>query len=427
MSGYLKRSLFSLVCITALASCGGGGGGGTSGESTPAYSYRWTNLSPFGGFVSSVAFHPANRGEVWVSGDDASGIYRSTNNGTSWTLLTTPPADQSTYAIRFDAGNPAVIYAPNHFGRGLLESSNAGASWGFIGNGLPTGNQGKRFNDLAIDPTTSTTLYAALEGGLYKSTDGGTSFSPLNSASFGGEKDFRAVVVDNTRIVVGSATGRVYTSIDGGASWREITTTGFFAVSDLVLTANALYIAFDLGSITRTTTFNTGDFSVLNNSTLAGAIKSGAWTKLAAVSGASAATDTLYVGTVFDPTDNNWGFFESTNGGASFTKKVNGLSDESVFDIAVDPFDASRVVYATINGGVYLTDDAGNNWRNSSSGILATDSYGFAEDLADARHLLMSSTAGLEGTSKVFETVDDATSWAEVTSLDGIDLHRHEA
>ncbi|MCU7933558.1 MAG: cadherin-like domain-containing protein [Candidatus Thiodiazotropha sp. (ex Dulcina madagascariensis)] len=384
--------------------------------------YNWANIGPQGGYVSSVTFHPTVSGEIWISGDDSSGFYRSTDGGDNWSLMTTPPADQATYAIRFDPNSPSTVYAPNHFGRGLYKTTDSGASWTQIGSGLPGTETDKRFYDLAVDPANSALLIVCLGDGLFKSTDSGATFSQVTTAAFGSDTDFRAVVIDNARIVVGSGTGRVYTSEDSGVTWRELTTTAYAPVTDLALTDNALYIAFALGTITKTTSFIQGGFSILNNSAENGAIVSGMWTRLAALSGASADTDKLYVGTVYSAVSNNWGFFESLDGGATFAKKVNGLSDESVFDIAIDPFDSRRMIFATINGGLFITDDSGSNWRNSSHGILATVSLGFAEDPADSQHLLISSTSGLIGTSKVFETRDGGSNWSEVTGLDLIDV-----
>ena len=81
------------------------------------------------GFFSSVAFHPSRAGEVWASGDDSSGLYKSNDGGDTWALVDGLPLDQATYSLCFDASRPDRIYAPNHFGRGFLYSGDSGASW----------------------------------------------------------------------------------------------------------------------------------------------------------------------------------------------------------------------------------------------------------------------------------------------------------
>ncbi len=86
-----------------------------------AADYMWSSIGPTGGFVSSVAFDPSWPGVIWASGDDSDGLYVSTNIGVNWGLLQNVPVDQSTFALTID---PVLhyIYAPNFYGRGMLES-----------------------------------------------------------------------------------------------------------------------------------------------------------------------------------------------------------------------------------------------------------------------------------------------------------------
>ena len=201
-----------------------------------ADTFTWTNISPSGGFVSSVKFHPTDNTELWLSGDDSSGFYLSTDSGDSWTLLTTPPPDHSTYSLTIDPVNPSIVYAPNHFGRGFLKTTDAGAGWLILGSGLPTTDPEKRFHDMGIDPRDPAHIYAGTAGGLFKSTDSGATFTQITSAVFGTEKDFRSIAIldlSTPRVFVGTANGRVYDSEDSGASWTEITTVSFLPVSDL--------------------------------------------------------------------------------------------------------------------------------------------------------------------------------------------------
>jgi len=104
--------------------------------------YTWSNIGPTGGFVSSVAFEPSWPGVIWASGDDSDGLYVSNDSGAHWALVAGPlfptmPPDQSTFALTID---PAThyIYAPNHYGRGMLKSYDGGNTWSQTQAGLPS-------------------------------------------------------------------------------------------------------------------------------------------------------------------------------------------------------------------------------------------------------------------------------------------------
>lgn len=384
--------------------------------------YTFSRLSPEGGFVSSIAFRPGHAGEIWASGDDSSGLFRTQNSGSIWESLKTPPKNISTYALTFDPTNSNTIYAPDHFGRGLIKSTDGGLTWQMLSSGLPADNNfDERINDLAIDPNSSQTLFLALSGGLYKSTNGGQSFTHITHSAFSNNTDshFRSVKIQkidnsNSQIFVGSEKGRVYKSTNGGTTWTELTGGGYLPVTDLAVTANALYIAFSDGTITKSTTYVTNAFSFVNNAPGGGPIESGMWTKIQAISGASANADQLFIGTTYKAASIKWGFFYSSDGGTTLQKRVNGLNNSSTFSLAVNPTNTSEIVMGTINNGIFKTTDQGSTWSAINSGIQATAILAFVEDPVNSNHLLMSSTAGLDGTSKVFETLDRGGSWGEI-------------
>ncbi|MBL8299731.1 MAG: hypothetical protein JNN30_15450 [Rhodanobacteraceae bacterium] len=111
-------------------------------------------------------------------------VFLSSNGGTSWTAPSAlPNHDSSLSSIAFDTANTNIIYvssvAPNATKTHLWRSSNGGASWSPIdGGGFPTGIP---VNAVSVDPTTSTTLYAATHLGAYTSTDSGTTWSRLGA------------------------------------------------------------------------------------------------------------------------------------------------------------------------------------------------------------------------------------------------------
>jgi photosystem II stability/assembly factor-like uncharacterized protein len=127
------------------------------------------------------------------------------------------------FHLRFDAAGPDTLYASSS--GGLFRSDDGGDSWTEIDRGLP----GRSPGALATDPVHPGTLYFAVwPGGVYKSTDGGESWTAANrglppvtltqNASL-----MRDLAVDPRqprRLYLATEIG-VFQSDDAGASWRR--------------------------------------------------------------------------------------------------------------------------------------------------------------------------------------------------------------
>ena len=77
---------------------------------------------------------------------------------------------------------PTTLYAGTARGTpggGVFKSTDGGASWSPVNTGLTYTSL--HVPALALDPTTPTTLYAGTDDGVFKSTDGGGSWSPVNT------------------------------------------------------------------------------------------------------------------------------------------------------------------------------------------------------------------------------------------------------
>jgi len=118
------------------------------------------------------------------------GIYKSTNSGASWTSLTTPPTIASTGSrsylsaqgwydnvIAVDPFNSSHIYVG---GVDMMKSTNGGSSWSqltywHVFYGTPVVHADH--HEIAFDPNNSGTLFSGNDGGIYKTTNNGTSYS----------------------------------------------------------------------------------------------------------------------------------------------------------------------------------------------------------------------------------------------------------
>ena len=168
-------------------------------------------------------------------------IYKSTDAGSTWQVTggsasSLPPSccGDSEDALAVDSGNPQTLYAA--VGNTVLATTDGGASWQPMANGLPAND----VTSLAVDPQRSGTVYAgvqinlnrvksnAVAGAIYKTTDGGQTWSEVFSG-FGVAK----VAVDPARPSTVYAEGwagrdpthqdvfRLLRSTDGGRTWTS--------------------------------------------------------------------------------------------------------------------------------------------------------------------------------------------------------------
>jgi hypothetical protein len=126
----------------------------------------WRDAEPGGEAVSAVALAPQSGMKVWAATE--SGLARSVDGGASWTLLVQPGSETQARnpggLIAGLAPDPAVaetVYASLKGGT-VYRSDDDGASWTFLGAPGAT-----RVTALALDANARNTLYAATEDGVW--------------------------------------------------------------------------------------------------------------------------------------------------------------------------------------------------------------------------------------------------------------------
>lgn len=367
----------------------------------------WTaeHVGPASGFVASVRFAPGSSSRVWISGDDASGLYQSLDGGQTLTALASAPLDWSAYAI---AARGNRLVAPNHFGRGVAISDNLGSTWRVVTAGLPQGaGELRRIYD--ADLTSAGHILVATGSGLYRSTDR-ISFARVTSG-LGTATSLTRLLRTSTGYLAGSANGRLYASADG-ASWSELSTADGTPICDLAVGVQGIYVASYSGLVVRLPP--SGAPQVIANPQTDARFATSLWTKLAVAP--RGAVDRIYLGTVGSATTRAASkLLVSDDGGLTFVDRGAGLGGASVFSIAIDPFDANHAVLGTVGDGMYWTQNAGVTWTMTRGDLRATAPLAFAQDPADREHWLMASIEGLAGTPSLFER--RATGWTRQTSL----------
>ncbi len=130
--------------------------------------------------VLDVEFGPGSTAYALTS---IKGLYRSTDSGTNWELMTSSLTQDSLnpvsqggavsvtafQKVAFDVRQPGVVYLATE--QGLFRTVNDGKDWAFMA--LPLRNAALRVSAVAVDPTNSNTVFAAVASTLYKSVNGG--------------------------------------------------------------------------------------------------------------------------------------------------------------------------------------------------------------------------------------------------------------
>ena len=265
---------------------------------------------------------------------------------------------------------------------------------------------------LAIDPGDSQIVYAGTAGPLntyaggavYKTVDGGASWTKMN---LGNNFDFAVVdlaIDPNDSDIIwivtssfgfGGFGGTLYRSTDGGVTWSSIFSLTPFGGAFLTLALkpndpNTVFTGSGFGLITHT-------FDGVQ------------WNFAQPVPGSALVNDIS-----FDPQDAEtlyidwltpvpWGgdgigkVGRSTDGGATWEVFAlpAGLNALSFFPLAVDPSD-SEVLYAgDSNLGIYKSTDHGQNWTPVNDGINAVIVYDVAIDPRDSEHILAGTISGI--------------------------------
>jgi hypothetical protein len=209
---------------------------------------HWTPLGPapgsgpFSGRIDAAASDPSNSAVMYVAGT-VSGVWKTTNwldASPTWTEITDKPQILSQAVHEHDLvvfpGNPNIILAgASGPGGGVMRSDDAGDTWSYLGN---TRFDLAEFGAIVVDPNVANaqTLYVAISGGktspaggpgVYKSIDGGATWSNVGSGVFSGFVSDLLEIQEGGQTVLYAADtqdgqangGAVYRSPDGGMTW----------------------------------------------------------------------------------------------------------------------------------------------------------------------------------------------------------------
>jgi len=210
----------------------------------------WTHIGlEKSGQISRIKIHPTNpdiawvavQGQIWGPNEER-GVFRTTDGGGNWEHVLKVNADTGAGDLSLDPSNPRILYAAmwNH-GRkpwfihsggtdgGIYKSTDGGSNWKKLTGGLP-----EMVGKIGVDVSASNPdrIYAVIEaepkkGGLWRSDDAGKTWSLINGHRVLHTRAWyynhiTADPVDENTVYVLNVP--MMKSVDGGKSWKKIKT-----------------------------------------------------------------------------------------------------------------------------------------------------------------------------------------------------------
>lgn len=372
-------------------------------ENYSSTSGNWVELGPFDvpnngtsqptglGRLCAIAFDPGNSSTIYV-GAASGGIWKSTNSGSSWTNITNNLPTLGVSAIVVHPSNSNIIYlgtgdrdggdAP---GYGVYRSTDGGATWSAWNNGSTLA--GRTVYEILMHPGNSSIMIASSNGRIHRTADGGTTWTE----EYNGAENFKDLAFkpgDPTYVYAGS-NSNFFRSTDNGQSWTEITsgvptTASRFALA--VSPDEPTYVYIFAGGVPSTGTF-TGLYRSTNSGTsfsqqsntpnICGYSSTGSDGSSQASYDLALLADPTNADVIYAGAINIW---KSTNGGVSWTIVAHwtgsgGADDVHADQHALEWHPSTSTIYAGCDGGIYQTTNGGSSWTDISSGLAIAQAY----------------------------------------------------
>jgi photosystem II stability/assembly factor-like uncharacterized protein len=340
------------------------------------------------GRVIGFAVDPNNAARYFVAAASG-GVWKTINNGATWTPVFDKEGSYSIGAIVLDPKNPLTVWVGTgennsqrsvSYGNGVYRSDDGGKTWKNVGL-----KASEHIGRIAIDPKDSETVYVAAQGPLW---------GP------GGDRG-------------------LYKTTDGGKTWKKILfisdNTG---VTDVVIdrqNPETVYAASYQRRRHMWTLINGGPESALYKSTDAGAT----WNKLKA---GLPTTDLGRIGLAISPVDSNviyatveaadrkGGVFRSNDRGGSWERR-NEFDVGAMYysRIVADPQNVDRIYVMSVF--LMVSDDGGKTLRRLGEKSKHVDNHEIWIDNKDNNHYLVGCDGG------VYQSYDRGANWEFKSNL----------
>lgn len=176
--------------------------------------------SPGSAHVYTVEQAPSN-GDIVFAGTATAGLWKSTDKGMSWSLMTRDMMVNTVYAIAIHPLDPNIVYFGEGSGK-IWKSTDGGTTWNMTGD-TSFQSQNMWTRDLKISGANPQVLIAATNLGLYRSADGGGNWSSILSGECMEIEYQPGTPATVYTVMYNDPATEFYRSTDHGATFTQIT------------------------------------------------------------------------------------------------------------------------------------------------------------------------------------------------------------
>lgn len=336
---------------------------------------KWRGIGPalMSGRIGDIAVDPVDR-STWYVAASSGGVWKTTNAGVTFSPIFENYGSYSIGCLALDPNDRFTLWVGTGennsqrsvgYGDGLYKSTDGGQSFTKIGLG-----DSEHIGMIAVHPEDSNTVFVAAQGplwrsgeerGLYKTTNGGTSWKKVLDIS--PDTGVNEVHIDPSNpqimyaasyqrrrhtwvLIDGGPESTIYKSTDGGESWRK---------------ASRGLPGGDLGKIGI-------DISPVN-------------------------PEVVYA--IVEAAGEQSGFYRSTNRGESWRRMSDTVSSSPQYynEIVACPHNVDRVY--VLDTYMRVTEDGGATFSSVGESDKHVDNHAIVIDPADPEHLLIGCDGGL--------------------------------
>lgn len=359
--------------------------GGLPSSALAAFRFRSIGPAFTSGRIADLAIHPDRK--TWYAAVASGGVWKTENAGITWAPIFDSQASYSIGTVVLDPKDPNIVWVGTGennvqravaFGDGVYKSEDAGRTWRNMGL-----KRSEHIGRIVVDPRDSKVIYVAAQGplwaeggerGLYKSVDGGETWTKLLSGEkWAGVSDVSLdprnpdIILASTwqrhrhvwGFLAGGPESALHRSTDGGTTWKKLTSVpegeGRIGLARASSNANIVYAIVEAAA-------------------------------------------------------QRGGIYRSDDNGVSWDRQGNYATSGNYYsEIWVDPVNPEKVVAADVQNMV--STDGGRTFRQLGESGKHVDNHALWIDPLDTEHMINGNDGG------VYETFDGARNWRFVGNL----------